>query len=93
MVADVWTKKYTLDSVPQWDLWVHKLASNLTSTLGNDSSVLLRKGESHCKNQGLTLEATGFFYHDGYWYITWGETVQNGAGDVYYPYAQNPLRP
>lgn len=93
MVTDVTNNKYTSDSVPQWDLWVHKLAPNLTSTVGNDSSVLFRTGESLWNDQGLTLEATGFFYHEGFWYITWGETVQNGAGYVYYHYAQNPLGP
>lgn len=52
MVTDVWTNKYTSDTVPQWDLWVHRLAPNLTSALGNDSSVLFRTGESLWKDQG-----------------------------------------
>lgn len=78
IVTDVWTGNYNSDSVPVWDLWVQELAPNLTSTAGNTSSVLIRQVTPLWEDQGLTLEAVGIFYHDGYWYITWGETAKWG---------------
>jgi hypothetical protein len=93
MVADVIANTTTSDNVPGWDIWVHQLAPDLKSTASNKTSVLVRTAQALWKDQQLTLEAVGFFYHDGFWYLTWGETVQNGAGYVYYHYARNPLGP
>ncbi|CAK7200595.1 hypothetical protein SEUCBS139899_003293 [Sporothrix eucalyptigena] len=77
--------------VPVWDLYVQQLAPNLTSTL-NTTATLIRSAEQ-LRDTGLTLEACGFFYHDGYWYLTVGMTCQNCAGYVYYYYAEHPLGP
>lgn len=96
MVTDVWTHKFTSDAVPMWDLWVHQLAPNLTSTMDNASSVLFRRGEDLWKGQGLTLEAVGFFLPRRLLVHHLGRDCSKRRrlpGYVYYHYAQNPLGP
>ncbi|KAM0540661.1 hypothetical protein ACHAO7_011006 [Fusarium culmorum] len=80
-------------SVPVWDIYVQKLAPNLTSAVGtNNTSKLIRSAKDLLK-QGLNLEACGFFYRDSYWYQTYSYTCQNCPGYIYYLYAKDPLGP
>jgi hypothetical protein len=80
-------------SVPVWDIYVQKLAPNLTSTVGSNSTSKLIRAANDLYKQGLNLEACGFFYHDSYWYQTYSYTCQNCPGYIYYLYAKDPLGP
>ncbi|KAI6753728.1 hypothetical protein FGRA07_05154 [Fusarium graminearum] len=80
-------------SVPVWDIYVQKLAPNLTSTVGTNSTSKLIRTAKELLKQGLNLEACGFFYHDSYWYQTYSYTCQNCPGYIYYLYAKDPLGP
>lgn len=96
ILSDPFTKYVPMDtyySFPIWDIWVQKLTPNLTATVGtNDTSARIRTADSLAA-QDLYLEASSFFYHDGYWYMMFGRTCQNCAGPIYYLYAKNPLGP
>jgi hypothetical protein len=78
---------------PVWDIYVQQLGPNLTATAGNNATGTLIRTAAQLRKQGLTLEACGFFYHDNYYYMTFGFTCQNCNGYVYYYYSQNPLGP
>lgn len=96
MVSDVWSGLYS-DSTgwgaPVWDIWVQQLTPELTSTVGTNTTSVLIRSASELKKQNLTLEASGFFFHEGYWYMTFGKTCQNCNGYIYYYYAEQPLGP
>ncbi|KAF5529309.1 n-sulfoglucosamine sulfohydrolase [Fusarium mexicanum] len=66
--ANVIENQATGHSVPVWDIYVQKLAPNLTSTVGSNSTSKLIRSAKDLHKQGLNLEACGFFYHDAYWY-------------------------
>ncbi|KAH8878756.1 hypothetical protein GQ53DRAFT_756472 [Thozetella sp. PMI_491] len=96
MVTDV---KLGFDSSPTkttsepWDIWVHKLASNLTTTVGRPDTSALIRSASELAAQGLNLEASSAFYYDGHYYLLFGMTCQNCAGYIYGYYATDPLGP
>ncbi|CAL5867334.1 uncharacterized protein PFLUO_LOCUS1549 [Penicillium psychrofluorescens] len=96
IVSDPFTEMISFNgyyTLPIWDIWVQKLAPNLTATVGtNETSARIRTARS-LYAQGLHLEAASFFYHNGYWYMMFGRTCQNCAGPIYYLYAKNPLGP
>ena len=81
------------DAVPIWDIWVQQLAPNLTSTVNTRKSTTLVRSAAQLAAQNLTLEATGAFYHDGFYYLMFGMTYQNCAGYIYYYYSENALGP
>ncbi|CEF76293.1 unnamed protein product [Fusarium graminearum] len=97
ILTDTWTSvseiQATGHSVPVWDIYVQKLAPNLTSTVGTNSTSKLIRTAKELLKQGLNLEACGFFYHDSYWYQTYSYTCQNCAEYIYYLYAKDPLGP
>lgn len=96
ILSDPFTKRVPMEkyyNMPIWDIWVQKLAPNLTGTIGtNNTSARIRTAESLFA-RNLHLEASSFFYHDGYWYMMFGRTCQNCAGPIYYMYSKNPLGP
>ncbi|ENH66300.1 N-sulfoglucosamine sulfohydrolase [Fusarium oxysporum f. sp. cubense race 1] len=97
ILTDTWSNvtenQATGHSVPVWDIYVQKLAPNLTSTVGSNSTLALIRSAKDLHKQGLNLEACGFFYHDSYWYQTYSYTCQNCPGYIYYLYAKDPLGP
>lgn len=96
IISDPFTDFVTFDtyySLPIWDIWVQKLAPNLTATIGTNETVALIRTAQSLHAQGLHLEAVSFFYYDGYWYMIFGRTCQNCAGPIYYLYSKNPLGP
>ncbi|KAG8353865.1 hypothetical protein FVEN_g8121 [Fusarium venenatum] len=96
ILTDTWASVLEVQapghSVPVWDIYVQKLAPNLTSTVGTNTSKLIRSAKDLLK-QGLNFEACGFFYHDSYWYQTYSYTCQNCPGYIDYLYAKDPLGP
>lgn len=78
-------------SVPVWDIWIHQLAPNLTATI--DSTAVRIRTAQQLLAQNLTLEAVGFFYHDGHYYINFGFTCQNCAGYIYNYHSTSPFGP
>jgi len=59
-------------TIPEWPIWVQRLAPNLTSTVNSSSTVSqIRTAQELIDDpaggsQGLTLEAIGFFYNADY---------------------------
>lgn len=96
ILSDPFTDYVTMDDyydLPIWDIWVQKLTPNLTATVGtNETSARVRTAKS-LSAQDLHLEASSFFYYNGYWYMIFGRTCQNCAGPIYYLYSQHPLGP
>ncbi|RMJ11841.1 hypothetical protein CDV36_008502 [Fusarium kuroshium] len=76
-----------------WDIWVQQLAPDLISTVNTSETITLVRSAKQLFDQNLTLEATGAFYHDGYYYLMFGQTCQNCAGYIYYFYSESPLGP
>ncbi|KUL87146.1 hypothetical protein ZTR_05615 [Talaromyces verruculosus] len=96
IVTDPFTSTEAINAyynMPIWDIWVQQLAPNLTSTMGTPETTVRVRSTQSLQAQGLYLEAAGFFYYNGYWYMTFGRTCQNCAGPIYYYYSQNPLGP
>ncbi|RGP71249.1 glycoside hydrolase family 43 [Fusarium longipes] len=97
ILTDTWASVLEVQapghSVPVWDIYVQKLAPNLTSTVGTNSTSKMIRSAKDLLKQGLNLEACGFFHHDSYWYQTYSYTCQNCPGYIYYLYAENPLGP
>lgn len=88
-----WIEESQGEAIPTWDIWVQELAPNLTSTINTPDTVAQVRSATELINQGLTLEASGAFYKDGYYYLVFGMTCQNCAGYIYYYYSENPFGP
>ncbi|KAK8124247.1 uncharacterized protein PG998_000006 [Apiospora kogelbergensis] len=78
-----------------WDVVVQKLNPDLTSVPApSDATFRLVRSATELAALDLSLEACSFFYHDGYYYMIFGQTCQNCAGFIYYLYSKdNPLGP
>jgi hypothetical protein len=93
MLSDVLPSSDLLSKGYIWNIWVQQLAPNLTATVGTNATSVQILSAQELRQQGLNLEACGFFYHDSYYYMTFGFTCQNCAGYVYYYYSQSPFGP
>lgn len=97
MVADVLngSRSYepTDKGIVVFNIWVHQLAPNLTSTVGASNTSVLIRTAAELTAAGLYLEASSAFYYDGYYYLLFGMTCQNCAGYTYAYYATEPLGP
>ncbi|KAL8412385.1 hypothetical protein RB596_001562 [Gaeumannomyces avenae] len=87
--------KYPTTVTVTWDVVVQKLNPDLTSVSPKSNATFaLIRTSTQLAALGLSLEAASFFYHDGYYYMNFGQTCQNCAGYVYYLYSRgSPLSP
>lgn len=76
-----------------WSIYIQELAPNLTTTVGTTGTMAEIRSSTELHAQGLNLEASSAFYHEGYYYLLFGMTCQNCPGYVYGYFATQPLGP